>query len=106
MAVGPTWVHSRLDGKMSRKNLTVILRITEQMRDEIQAISESHGLGFSHTVRELLKYAIAAEADARLIAAAPELLHALKIAKDNWDYERMPDEYDFICAAIAKAEGK
>ena len=47
------------------------------------------------------------EADARLIAAAPELLWALKVARDwlsdedpNWEPRKVVD------AAIAKAEGK
>ena len=48
-----------------------------------------------------------AEADARLIAAAPDLLDALK----GMLASLMPDEcsgprYERACAAIAKAEGK
>ena len=45
------------------------------------------------------------EANARLIAAAPEMLDALKAAwakrPDNWD-----NEWDQVESAIAKAEGR
>ena len=45
--------------------------------------------------------------DARLIAAAPELLEALKQALEEciWPNERLSDVHDKACAAIAKAEG-
>lgn len=43
------------------------------------------------------------EANARLIAAAPELLGALKNLRDNFDYP--PAAYEIILKAIAKAEG-
>lgn len=55
-------------------------------------------------------------ADARLIAAAPEMLEALKTAKDtirawhgpnDWEiYDRSSPEMKAINAAIAKAEGR
>jgi hypothetical protein len=43
------------------------------------------------------------EANARLIAAAPKMLRALKAAKETW-----PDDYHYklICEAISEAEGK
>lgn len=57
-----------------------------------------------------------AEADARLIAAAPEMLEALKTAKETirawhgpnaWDiYDRVSPEMRLINEAIAKAEGR
>jgi len=64
------------------------------------------------------------EADARLIAAAPELLEALRAVKKIVDdaterhtgflvadfqtatYPNSRDAYDGLCAAIAKAEGR
>ena len=39
-----------------------------------------------------------------LIAAAPEMLAALKTLRDNFDHP--PKAYEVILAAIAKAEGK
>lgn len=44
------------------------------------------------------------EANARLIAAAPELLEALINLRDNFDYP--PAAYEVILNAIAKAEGR
>jgi hypothetical protein len=46
-----------------------------------------------------------AEADARLIAAAPEMLEALKGLLDRFYAPACP-EWDAVRAAIAKAEGK
>ena len=48
------------------------------------------------------------EANARLIAAAPDLLKAIKIARTwiNLDYPLNQDDVDTVDAAIAKAEGK
>jgi len=45
--------------------------------------------------------------NARLIAAAPELLDALKQALEEciWPNERLSDVHDKVCVAIAKAEG-
>ena len=45
--------------------------------------------------------------NACLIAAAPELLDALKQALEEciWPNERLSDVHDKACAAIAKAEG-
>ncbi len=47
--------------------------------------------------------------NARLIAAAPELLAALKLARDvtynGFEPENQSDAHKRICAAIAKAEG-
>ncbi len=59
---------------------------------------------------EFRLYKISNPADARLIAAAPELLEALKIAEDVLMEEYGPDfthpHADTIRKAIAKAEGK
>jgi hypothetical protein len=45
------------------------------------------------------------EGNCNLIAAAPELLAALKIARASTEfYTMLPDERDAINAAIAKAE--
>ena len=53
------------------------------------------------------------EADARLIAAAPDLLEALQEALDDWDDTHFDEEYphriewaDKARAAIAKARGE
>jgi hypothetical protein len=48
------------------------------------------------------------EANARLIASAPELLEALKtlvLAVNNESSVSMYEAYDIACVAIAKAEG-
>lgn len=45
------------------------------------------------------------EANARLIAAAPELLEALTIAREYALADAEPDDLAFIDAAIAKATG-
>jgi hypothetical protein len=49
------------------------------------------------------------QANARLIAAAPELLHCLKVILDHTDGDEMLEaqlHLDFVRAAIAKAEGE
>ena len=47
------------------------------------------------------------ETDARLIAAAPELLEALKIVAGSENWRCSEDgEWDIVNAAIAKAEGR
>ena len=43
-------------------------------------------------------------ANARLIASAPDLLAALKVAKESGDLSGRP--YTLVCEAIAKAEGR
>jgi hypothetical protein len=43
-------------------------------------------------------------ADAALIAAAPEMLEALKRWRDRPSFRR--EDYEAACAAIAKAEGR
>jgi len=60
------------------------------------------GIGFKHGKdREEAKRAIAEQdANAALIAAAPDMLEALKHAQRLYDYDKT------ISAAIAKAEGK
>lgn len=45
-------------------------------------------------------------ADARLIAAAPDLLEALKVVLDDLMYKHHARVIDVAHAAIAKAEGK
>lgn len=45
-------------------------------------------------------------ANARLIAAAPELLAALLIAKQYVQVEGSDDEFEQVCAAIAAATGE
>lgn len=47
-----------------------------------------------------------AQANARLIAAAPDLLEALHRVWDDIDDETMPATVEIIRAAIAKAEGR
>lgn len=46
------------------------------------------------------------EANARLIAAAPDLLEALKYARMYVETEGPEDELEMVDAAIAKAEGR
>ena len=46
------------------------------------------------------------EHNARLIAAAPELLDALKAAVEDCSMSMAPDIMDMASAAIAKAEGE
>lgn len=47
-----------------------------------------------------------AKANARLIAAAPEMLDALKRVADSGEFTSFSDEsWDVVNAAIAKAEG-
>lgn len=45
------------------------------------------------------------EANARLIAAAPELLEACKRAFDQTDKDARPADWEMLRAAIAKATG-
>jgi hypothetical protein len=60
----------------------------------------------------LVNLARASEADARLIAAAPEMLEALKLAQmrilELSLWAKVPADgqtFNAVCAAIAKAEG-
>jgi len=46
------------------------------------------------------------ENDARLIAAAPDLLQACKIALNDRMYKDWPDVADILMDAIKKAEGR
>lgn len=50
------------------------------------------------------------DANARLIAAAPDLLEALQdlvsVAKDGWPFDRQPTLYDRARLAIRKATGE
>ena len=46
------------------------------------------------------------EANARLIAAAPDLLAACKTMRDDWENGNLSHAIQLIGAAIAKAEGK
>jgi hypothetical protein len=47
------------------------------------------------------------EADARLIAAAPDLLDALVMVLDDPNaLDGRPRTYEIVCAAIAKAKGE
>lgn len=45
------------------------------------------------------------EANAQLVAAAPDMLAALKVVAENWCND-FTDEWPVIEAAIAKAEGR
>lgn len=49
----------------------------------------------------------ALDRDAALIAAAPDLLNALKMVLDDPNaLDGRPRTYEIVCAAIAKAEGQ
>jgi hypothetical protein len=57
-------------------------------------------------------YVAISEADARLIAAAPQMLEAAKLLLTNWpenrdgmDFEQLPVGVKLLRAALAKAEG-
>lgn len=47
----------------------------------------------------------AAEANARLIAAAPDMLEALEVMVHSFMYKDAPEAFNIARAAIAKAEG-
>lgn len=51
-------------------------------------------------------YRAECDANARLIAAAPELLAALEMALVYVDGEGTPEQYEQVVAAIAKAKGE
>ena len=51
-------------------------------------------------------YCIRSEADACLIAAAPDLLAALKECLDKLEFHGYPEMRGIVFEAIAKAEGK
>jgi len=53
-----------------------------------------------------LAYVNGREANARLIAAAPELLKALKVLLNETMYKNHPAQSQIAIDAIAKAEGK
>lgn len=53
-----------------------------------------------------IAYPVSTNDDARLIAAAPELLEACKATLAILDADKSPWDYGFLRAAIAKAEGE
>jgi hypothetical protein len=65
--------------------------------------------GMAHSVARCPRYQKKAqwEADGRLIAAAPDLLAALRIARDEFEYlGYRAFAADVVIDAIAKAEGR
>lgn len=74
-------------------------------RDEI---NDEDGLTVAHAVRFVPPYRAQSDANARLLAAAPDLLEALCLAHDylaanGWEGDARMEP---ILAAIAKAEGR
>jgi hypothetical protein len=71
-------------------------------------VAAGHNLAIADT-SELAAEPEECHANARLIAAAPELLHCLKVILDHADGDEMLEaqlHLDFVRAAIAKAEGE
>ncbi|KAA5932357.1 MULTISPECIES: hypothetical protein [unclassified Pantoea] len=89
-------------------------RVSEMRGDLIDIRHSDEGIGaislnLAHVVARK-SWLSEAEANAKLIAAAPELLEALqamlnKAYKQNWN-DQYPDEVDAAQSAIAKALGQ
>lgn len=73
-------------------------RVIETTSGEF-AVNRTTGDGWRRSPREL-------DANARLVAAAPELLEALRRCADRLGDMDCGDELDAARAAIAKAEGR
>lgn len=65
----------------------------------------SSATGFADFAVQPYQFPDKAEANARLIAAAPEMLAALKLALDDFGADYIGDTIDAMRDAIAKAEG-
>lgn len=69
---------------------------------------QTYAVTFNHGSQAVI-HSINKEANARLIAAAPELLEALKLVRDSGPLNNgMKDENTMalVCEAIAKAEAR